>query len=230
MNPAAVVALGLLGAVIGAWLEIPVRRVPEKVPLGGDTFGPQGIGPRPRPILLAIANGVLFALMADRLGTSWALPAFLVFTAASVALFAIDLETYLLPNRIVYPLTIVSVALLAVGAVGDGAWDAYLRALAGGTVTLLIFLVLYVIAPKALGFGDVKYSFTLGLFLGWIAWGEVLLGFFLGFAYGSLIGIALMVARKRGRKDPVPFGPFLVAGAMTAILWGQPIIDWYRGT
>jgi leader peptidase (prepilin peptidase)/N-methyltransferase len=92
------------------------------------------------------------------------------------------------------------------------------------------FAFLFVInwfAPRAMGFGDVKLSFSLGLALGVLGWGEVVLGFFLGFFYGAVIGVILIVARRRKAKQQIPFGPFLVAGAITAILVGGPIVDWY---
>jgi leader peptidase (prepilin peptidase)/N-methyltransferase len=80
-----------------------------------------------------------------------------------------------------------------------------------------------------MGFGDVKLSFTLGLALGCIGWGEMVLGLFLGFLYGAVIGILLMIVRHRNRKQAIPFGPFMAAGAITAILVGAPIITWYKG-
>jgi len=226
-----VVAAALAGVAVGAWLELVVARVPEKIPLRvGPTFGPEGIGWRRRPLVLAIATSALFGGVAARLGDDWALPAFLVFTAGAVALTTIDLETYLLPNRIVFPLAGAGVALLGLAALAQWGWVDYTRALVGGACGFVAFFALHIVSPRALGFGDVKFAFVLGLYLGWLGWGEIILGFFLGFAYGAVIGIVLLATRLRGRKDPVPFGPFLAAGTMTAILWGAPIVDWYRGT
>jgi len=85
------------------------------------------------------------------------------------------------------------------------------------------------IAPRAMGFGDVRLSFSLGLSLGVLGWGEAILGFFLGFLYGAVIGMILIVAQRRKAKAAIPFGPFLVAGTLTAILVGAPIVDWYLG-
>jgi len=90
--------------------------------------------------------------------------------------------------------------------------------------------VLHLISPRSMGFGDVKLSFTLGLALGWIGWGEVFLGLFLGFLYGAVIGVLLIATRLRAKSQPVPFGPFLAAGTLTAILVGSSIISWYRGS
>jgi leader peptidase (prepilin peptidase)/N-methyltransferase len=80
-----------------------------------------------------------------------------------------------------------------------------------------------------MGFGDVKLAFVLGLYLGWLGAGEAVLGFVLGFVYGAAVGVVLLATGARGRKDHVPFGPFLAAGALTAILVGDVILEWYRG-
>ena len=79
-----------------------------------------------------------------------------------------------------------------------------------------------------MGFGDVRLSFLLGLCLGWIGWGEVAGGLFTGFLYGAVIGVVLIAVKVRGRKQQIPFGPFLAAGAITFVLFGEPIVDWYR--
>ncbi len=78
-----------------------------------------------------------------------------------------------------------------------------------------------------MGFGDVKLSFSLGVALGWISWGSVFLGLFLGFLLGAVIGVLLIATRVRSRRDHVPFGPFLAAGTVLAIPFGQPLLDLY---
>jgi leader peptidase (prepilin peptidase)/N-methyltransferase len=62
-----------------------------------------------------------------------------------------------------------------------------------------------------------------------LSWWHVAFGLFAGFLYGAVVGIALMALGKRTRRQRIPFGPFLAAGALTIILIGQPLIDAYRG-
>ncbi len=80
-----------------------------------------------------------------------------------------------------------------------------------------------------MGMGDVKLAGVLGMALGWLGWGVLIVGGFLGFVYGAIIGLALMVGRRAGRRTAIPFGPFMVAGALTAILVGAPVVSWYAG-
>jgi leader peptidase (prepilin peptidase)/N-methyltransferase len=129
----------------------------------------------------------------------------------------------------VFPLAGVSMVLLAAAAVADDDPDAFLRALACAVASFAAFTVLHLVSPRAMGFGDVKLAFVLGLDLGWIGAGETVLGFVLGFLIGAVVGVVLLVTGIRGRKDHVPFGPFLAAGALTAVYVGSTILDWYRG-
>jgi len=229
MTAALVVGCSILGLVIGWMLDPVITRVPRKEPVFGPPAVDEPPSPRGRRVAVALLNGALFGAMAARFDDSWTLPAYLVLTGALVALAVIDFETYLLPNRIVYPLTAAMLVLLALGALADDDFDAFTRGLIAGAIAFAIFLVLHLVSPRSMGFGDVKLSFTLGLSLGVLGWGEVFLGLFLGFLYGAVIGIVLIVARIRSRSQAVPFGPFLAAGALTAILVGLPILDWYRG-
>jgi leader peptidase (prepilin peptidase) / N-methyltransferase len=180
--------------------------------------------------LVEAGCGVLFAAVAARFGASWALPAYLVLAAALLAISAIDLEHYIVPDRITGPLSIASIPLLALASLGEGDWGRFVRTLAGGAVFFAFFFVLNLVYAKGMGMGDVKLSFSLGLFLGWLGWGHVFLGGFASFLLGAVVGVALIALGVRGRKDAVPFGPFLAAGTMIAILWGRPILHWYWGT
>jgi leader peptidase (prepilin peptidase)/N-methyltransferase len=78
-----------------------------------------------------------------------------------------------------------------------------------------------------MGFGDVKLSGVLGLYLGWLGWGVWAVGLFLGFLFGGLFGVALIALRRGGRKTAVPFGPFMLLGVLVAVLAGQQLVDGY---
>jgi leader peptidase (prepilin peptidase)/N-methyltransferase len=230
MTAVLVVACSLVGLVIGWLLDPVITRVPRKQPVLGPPAPDEPPSPRGRRVAVALVNAALFGGMAARFDDSWTLVAYLVLTAALVALAAIDLETYLLPNRIVYPLTVAMLVLLPLGLLADGDLGAFGRGLVAGAIAFAAFFVVHLISPRGMGFGDVKLSFTLGLALGCVGWGEMILGLFLGFAYGAVIGIVLIATRLRGKNQAVPFGPFLAAGAITALLVGIPILDWYRGS
>lgn len=230
MTVALVVACSVLGAVVGALLPVLIERVPEKRPVLAGPF------PEPASSLrtgtgwaVTVGTAALFGAVAARFGADWVLPAYLVLVAALVALSVIDLRLFLLPNRIVFPLAGAALVLLGLGAVAEGEVGAYGRAVAAAVVSFVVFALLHVVSPRSMGFGDVKLAFVLGCYLGYLGWGEVVLGLFLGFLYGAVVGVVLIVTGIRSRKDHVPFGPFLAAGTVTAILVGEAILDWWQG-
>ena len=224
------IGIGVFGLVVGWLLWVAVERVPDRRPLLAGPF-PELRSAARQPLGLAVilTTGALFAGIAAQLEDVWELPAFLVLAAALVVLSAIDLRHFILPNRIVYPLTGVTLLLLAGAAAANDDFDPLLRALGCAVGAFLAFMTLHLISPRSMGFGDVKLSFVLGLALGWLGVGETVVGLFFGFVYGAVIGVLLIATRIRTRKDHVPFGPFLAAGAVTAVLIGDVIVDWYRG-
>lgn len=180
------------------------------------------------PVVEAATAG-LFAATAAVLGAVWVLPAYLWFVGVTVVLVLTDLDHKRIPNRILYPGTVVAVAALAAGSLADGDPAGVWRALGGGAAYFALLLVVALVARGGFGFGDVKLSFLLGTFAAHRSWESLGVGVFAAFVIGGMISIALLVAGRAGRKDAIPFGPSLVLGAYVAIAWGDTIADWYLG-
>lgn len=228
MEGALVVVTAVAGLAAGAVCNIvirqfPDRRVPQQKPVVGAGSG----GARSR--LVEIGCAALFGAAAARFGWSWALPAYLVLFATLLAVSVIDLEHYIVPNRILAPATVAAFPLLGLAALGEGDGAAFAGALVGGVGAFAVLLVVNLISPAGMGMGDVKMSFLLGLHLGFLSLSEVVLGFFVAFLGGALIGLGLVALKLRSRKDAVPFGPFLAAGTVVAVLFGGPLLRWYTG-
>lgn len=161
-------------------------------------------------------------------GEWWQLVAFLPFLWVLVALSLIDLEHKLLPNRIVYPAVLAGIPLLAVTAALGPGLDDWVRALLGMAASAASFLIIALISPAGMGMGDVKLAGLIGLFLGYLGWGRIVVAFFAAFLFGAVVGIALMIAGKAGRKSAIPFGPFMALGAIVSALAGEAILDSWR--
>ena len=229
MQAVLALAAAAAGLVTGCVVDAVIERVPKRQPVRPAIRCGIPFTAKARFVHLACAG--LFAAAALRFGWSPALAAWLVLFAALLAISVIDLEHYIVPNRILIPLTAAAVPLLALAVLGDDAELADLvRGLIAGVAGLVAMLALNLISPRGMGMGDVKMSFVLGLYLGFLGWGEVMLGFFTAFLLGAVIGVALLALKRRGRKDAVPFGPFLAAGTVIAGLWGDPILRWYSGS
>jgi leader peptidase (prepilin peptidase)/N-methyltransferase len=179
--------------------------------------------------LVELATAALFAGAAVRFGADWVLPAFCLFLAAVLALALIDLEHFLLPNRVIYPTLLASIPLLLVAAAAGHQWDQLRTAAIGCGAAFLAFFVLNLVYPRGMAFGDVRLSAVIGLYLGWIGLRTVFVGLFLAFLTASVVGIGLIVARRASRKTPVPFGVFLAIGAAIAVFAGGPVIQWWMG-
>lgn len=224
---------GLGGLVVGTFLTVVVDRVPARAAVGPAVRGlvadPLGYKGKRHSPLLEVSTAVLFAGAGLRFGANWALPAFLVFFAALLAVAVIDLEHYIVPNRIVVFTVVVSVPLLAAAALLGDEWASLRTALLGAVAAGAGLLVINLISPRGMGMGDVKLAVVLGLFLGWLDLAHVVLGLFLGFLLGALGGLLLIALRLRKRSDHVPFAPFLAGGAVLTVLVGNTLLDWYLG-
>lgn len=180
------------------------------------------------PIVEA-ATAVLFALTPVVVGAVWAVPAYWWFVGVTVTLVLTDLDYTRIPNRILYPGTIVATVLLAIGAGLDDAWSAFGRAVAGGAGYFVLLLAIALIARGGFGFGDVKLAFLLGEFAAFRSWDSLFVGVFAAFVVGGLVSIVLLALGSVGRKDAIPFGPAMVAGAYIGITAGVAVVDWYLG-
>lgn len=178
--------------------------------------------------LVELLTGVVFAMVGGRLGADWALPAFLVFSAGLIALSVIDLETYLLPRKVVYPTLFATAGLLLLAGAVTRDLRGLAEAAAGGLIAFAIFFAIHFVSPKGMGFGDVRLAGVIGMALGWIELPLVGVGLFLAFVLATIVGVSLMLFGGRSRKDKVPFGPFLAGGALLAVLVGQSILGFYK--
>ncbi len=246
---------GIFGLVIGSFLNVVIWRVPRgesivrppsACPKCGHQLRPYDNIPvlswlvlRGRcrdcgepismryPIIEAL-TAALFVAMALLVPPA-ALPAYLWLAGAGVALAAIDLDTKRLPNVITYPsAVIVGVWLIGV-SLATGEPGQALRTLLGGLAFAGFFLLLNVLYPRGMGMGDVKLALPLGFALAWVSWATLLVGGFLAFLLGAVVGVGLMAAGRAGRRSALPFGPFMLIGAFVALVVGDSVADWYAG-
>ncbi|MFI8632296.1 prepilin peptidase [Microbacterium sp. NPDC077663] len=138
---------------------------------------------------------------------------------ASVALALIDVRTHRLPNAWVLPGYPILGGLLLVACLAGAPWSSLLRAVIGGLVLFAFYLVLRA-AGGGMGGGDVKLAGVLGMALGWTGWPALAVGAFAGFVFGGVYGAILLAARRAHRRTAVAFGPWMLLGAWTGILWG----------
>lgn len=180
--------------------------------------------------LVELANVVLWALAANRFGATWALIPFLAFFSVLLALSVIDLELYLLPNRITYPSILVSLVASPVFAfvATDHPGRVIRSSLLGGLgyAAFLGFMVVFyelIMRREGMGMGDVKLAILLGIWVGWLHLFLVLYAMIIACVIGAVIGVVMLIVRRASK--PFPFGPWLAIGAIIAVLVSHPILE-----
>lgn len=259
-----VVGLGVLGVIIGSFLNVVIARLPagESIVRPRSSCPGCGVFIEGRDNIPLLSWVILrgrcrnchepisarYPLVEGLTGMLWAvtglwafgqqgawisplLPTLLVVVSAGIALVFIDLDCRRLPDAIVLPLWPASVAgLMCAGAV-SGDWP-IIRALGGAGLWLLVIGGIWLATGgRGMGLGDVKLAPLLGLVLGWIGWGPASVGLAAAWLVGGVTAVVLLVAGRAGRRQELPFGPFLLIGFLIGVLAGSALLDAYlRGT
>ena len=184
------------------------------------------------------ATGIAFVLVTWLWSTAtgalqpwtWAvLAAYLYFAAIAIALTLIDLDTHRLPDSVVLPSYVVAAILFMLACLLGAPWDALLRAGIGMAGLYAFYFFLRFVRPAGMGGGDVKLAGVVGLYLGWLSWDALAVGAVAAFALGGVFGIMLIATRRADRKSGIPFGPWMIAGAVAGLLAGNVVGSWYVG-
>jgi leader peptidase (prepilin peptidase)/N-methyltransferase len=254
VTPALLVAYGVLGLLIGSFLNVVIYRVPAGLSLvAPGSACPACAHPvRPRdnlpvvswlvlhgrcrdcaaPIaarypLVELATALLFLVVGWRFGSTLYAVAALVVAAAGVALFMIDLDHRRLPFAITGAMAVGTVLALAIDVVRHGP-DPVPTALLSAGLWLAIYGGIWLATGgRGMGLGDVALAPVLGLVLGWLGWGPALVGLGAGFVIGAAIGVVLLLSGRARAGSKVPHGPFLLSGAALGMLAGAPLAAAY---
>ena len=169
-------------------------------------------------------TGLLFALTVARFGMTFLALSLLFLVSALVVVAFVDIDHQVIPNAITLPgIPLGLLAGLAVG--GPPILDRILGALTGAGFLYLVLLygsALY--GRDAMGEGDLNLIALVGAFLGWRG---VVVTILFGCVAGSFVGLTMIAFGRLGRRDHMPFGPFLATGALVALFVGDQLISWY---
>lgn len=248
--------LGVLGLLVGSFLNVVIHRVPAGLSLVTPGSACPGCGHPVRPHdnvpvvswlllrgrcrdcsapipvrypLVELATAGLFAATGWWFGWTPYTVAALVAMGAGVALFMIDLDHQRLP----FPITSAAAAgvALALGAdaVVNGPGPLLTALVSAGIWTAVYGGIWLATAGRGMGLGDVALAPVLGLLLGWLGWGPSLVGLMGGFVIGASVGAVLLVTRRAAARSRIAHGPFLLAGAALALFVGEPLWRSYLG-
>ena len=242
-QPGVALACALYGLLVGQLVPSIIARIPEPEPEPADERASEGDGAHPprteekipyeeiaRSRGLRAGSAVACAVAAGAVGgaTGWtpALSFLLFLVPVGVALAVVDWKTRRLPTKVIAPtyFVVAPLAVLSAWAVDD--WSRALGALSGWAAAGGLDLLMWLIDPAGMGYGDVRLSGILGIALGWLGWPELVVGIWSGFLFGGVGGALLALFRIVDRKAN-PFGPFMLLGALAGIVLGPSVGAWY---
>ena len=175
------------------------------------------------------SNGLLNDFSAVSIGEYLNLLFLLFSISVLVVLFVTDLKDGLLPNTIVLPSIVViagfNVIFLTLGI--QSFYNLFYDVLSAFIAAFAFFAVVFLSNERAMGGGDVKLVFLIGLIVGWPA---IIVGLFAGFLTGAFVAVTLILIGKKKFGQTIPFGPFLTIGGFVALFWGQEILEAYLKT
>jgi leader peptidase (prepilin peptidase)/N-methyltransferase len=204
-----IAGIGLAGACLGLLADAVVRRTLPQ--LAGAATARLGI-------TTAAATFALSALLAWRFGSTPELPAYVVLGVFAVQLARIDIVHHLLPNRLIGPLLLAGLALLAVSAGVQGTAGDLIRGLAGSAILFIFYLILALTSGNGLGMGDVKLAAPLGLYLGYLGWSQLFYGGAFAFVAGGVVSTIVLLKNRRNKPKEVAYGPSMLAAGLAVIL------------
>ena len=181
----------------------------------------------PRSPLVELLTGAAFGLLFFFVGPSWELAIAIFYTCLMVVIFFIDLEKELILNWLVYPAVVIALILSLLDTQLSRSViiaPSFGSALLGAGLAMGLFLVIALVSRGGMGMGDVKMAALMGAMLGYPV---IFAGIFMAIVGGGLISVLLLVFKIKGRKEGIPFGPFLALGTLAALFRGQALIDWY---
>ena len=161
-------------------------------------------------------TGLIFLLLWNHYGLSIELPLAMLFACLFIVIVVIDIKHHLVLNRVIFPA--IGLAFL-IPILMDG--HGIIPTLIGGAIGFGILMPLAFFFPGSMGMGDVKLATLIGLLVGFP---QAFVAVLAGFVIGGIVAGILLVAKLKGRKDPVPLAPFLTAGLITTVLYGEKML------
>jgi len=176
--------------------------------------------------LVELLTGVLSAVLVWHFGSGWAGLATLFFLYMLVAMTFIDADTQMLPDDLTLPLMWAGI-LVNLNGTFVPLHDAVIGAAAGYLILWSIYWLFKLATGKdGMGYGDFKLLAALGAWMGWLMLPTIIV---LSSVVGAIVGIGLIVFTKRRRDNPIPFGPYLAAAGLIALLFGTPLTAFTLG-
>lgn len=239
----------IIGSLIGSFLNVCIHRIPkgksisyppshcpkcesrlkpiDLIPILSYIIGRGkcrycGEGISPQYPIVELLNGLIYVLIYLRFGLTAYFFKYAVLSSLLVVISFIDFKYQLIPDR----LNIFCLGIGLISIILNPNWTAVVNSAIGLFVGGGLFLIIAIITNGAMGGGDIKLMGALGFCLGWR---DILLISLLSFVIGAIVSLFLLASKIKGRKDYIPFGPFIAIAAVITMLYGDQLIQIYMG-
>ncbi len=241
----------ILGTIIGSFLNVCIYRIPreesivfpsshctscntslkwyELIPILSYVFQKGkcrycGEGISPQYPLIEILNGLLYLVVFHYFGCNLNFIFYGIVFSILIVISVIDFKFQIIPNSLNIFLIIIGIIYKGLYFTLYGILPDILNSIIGLIIPSIIFLIIAIVSKGGIGGGDIKLIGVLGFILGFKL---SILNVFLSFILGAIISIFLLLFKIKGKKDAIPFGPFICLAFMITVLWGQKISLWY---
>lgn len=266
MNGLLITIFSLMGMAVASFLNVIIDRLPENksivgppshCPECGHKLTPLDLIPvfsflllrgrcrycasviPKRVLFVEFSGAVIFGYLFWHFGLQPSLFILIFYCCTLLLLLVIDIERNILPNKITYPVIIISLGVsffisplaiidpagkIPLWLVATAPQSGVLNALLGGGCGLATFLLIFLVSRGGIGFGDVKMALLIGLMCGFPM---VIPAILISFISGGVAAVILIATKRKGRRDTMPFGAFLAPSTLIILIWGAPILNWY---
>ncbi len=245
------ILISLYGLVIGSFLNVCIYRIPREesivfpsshcpncgtklkaydlVPLlsyivqrGKCRYCGEKISPQ-YPIV-ELLNALVYILIYNKFGLSLSFIFYGIIFSILIVIAFIDLKEMIIPDILVILIIIITIIYKVLLFLLYSKSPDLLNSIGGLVLSSLLFVLIILVSKGGMGGGDVTLIGSLGFILGIK---NIFLTIFLSFILGAIISVILLITKIKGKKDPIPFGPFIILGFFITSFWGEDLINWY---
>lgn len=245
------ILISLYGLVIGSFLNVCIYRIPREesivfpsshcpncgtklkaydlVPLlsyivqrGKCRYCGEKISPQ-YPIV-ELLNSLVYILIYNKFGLSLSFIFYGIIFSILIVIAFIDLKEMIIPDILVILIIIITIIYKVLLFLLYSKSPDLLNSIGGLVLSSLLFVLIILVSKGGMGGGDVTLIGSLGFILGIK---NIFLTIFLSFILGAIISVILLITKIKGKKDPIPFGPFIILGFFITLFWGEDLINWY---
>lgn len=177
--------------------------------------------------IVELLNAILYLLTYIKYGLTLEFFFFSIIFSILIIIAFIDLKDIVIPDVLVVFIIVITILYKIVSYIICHTPPQLLDSVSGLILSSLLFIIIIIASRGGMGEGDVTLIGSLGLILGLE---KIFLTVLLSFILGAILSVLLLVTKIKGRKDPIPFGPFIILAFITVVFWGDQLMMWYVNT